>query len=56
LQEAVAKRAAELGVSEAVLASRRVLEPLLDTGEWPEALDGWRRGQLEPVLTPLIKR
>lgn len=54
LQDAVARRAAELGVSDGVLASRRTLEPLLDTGEWPDALEGWRREQLEPVLGPLL--
>ena len=37
-----------------VLASRRRLEQLLETGEWPEALAGWRREQLEPVLAPLL--
>lgn len=56
LQEAVAHRAGELGVAEGVLASRRHLEPLLDTGEWPAGLEGWRREQLEPVLGPLLAR
>lgn len=56
LQDAVARRAGELGVAEGVLASRRVLEPLLDTGEWPAALEGWRREQLEPALGPLLAR
>ena len=55
LQDAVSRRAAELGVADAVLASRRMLEPLVDTGEWPEALDGWRREQLEPVFAALLK-
>lgn len=54
LQDAVSRRAAELGIADAVLASRRTLEPLLDTGEWPEALSGWRREQLEPALAPLL--
>ncbi|WP_235893632.1 ribonuclease D [Cognatilysobacter lacus] len=56
LQDAVSRRAAELGVADAVLASRRMLEPLVDTGEWPESLEGWRREQLEPVLAPLLGR
>ncbi|MGY3264303.1 ribonuclease D [Lysobacter sp. HA35] len=56
LQDAVSKRAAELGVADAVLASRRMLEPLLDTGEWPESLEGWRREQLEPALAPLLAK
>jgi ribonuclease D len=54
LQDAVARRAAELGIAEGVLASRRTLEPLIDTGEWPAALEGWRREQLEPSLAPLL--
>ena len=56
LQDAVARRAADLGIAEGVLASRRSLEPLLDTGEWPAGLEGWRREQLEPVLAPLLTR
>lgn len=54
LQDAVARRAGDLGIAEGVLASRRMLEPLVDTGEWPESLAGWRREQLEPVLAPLL--
>lgn len=54
LQDAVAHRAGELGMAEGVLASRRHLEPLLDSGRWPESLEGWRRAQLEPVLGPLL--
>ena len=55
LRSAVASRAAELGLSEGVLASRKQLEALLlAPGEWPEALEGWRREQLEPVLAPLL--
>ncbi|WP_133498442.1 ribonuclease D [Cognatilysobacter terrigena] len=56
MQDAVSERATELGVADAVLASRRMLEPLLDTGEWPESLAGWRREQLEPALTPLLTK
>ncbi|WP_238382838.1 ribonuclease D [Cognatilysobacter segetis] len=56
LQDAVSRRAAELGVPDAVLASRRMLEPLLDSGEWPDALEGWRREQLEPALQPLLAK
>jgi ribonuclease D len=56
LQDAVAGRAAELGIAEGVLASRRSLEPLLDSGEWPASLAGWRRDELEAVLAPLLSR
>ncbi|MDX1549329.1 MAG: ribonuclease D, partial [Lysobacter spongiicola] len=54
LQAAVATRSAELGLPDGVLASRRHLEHLMDRGEWPDALAGWRREVLEPVLTPLL--
>ncbi|WP_052347246.1 ribonuclease D [Novilysobacter defluvii] len=55
LKTAVAARAAELGVPEGVLASRKHLEALLlDPGHWPAALEGWRREQLEPVLAPIL--
>ncbi|HET8819703.1 MAG TPA: ribonuclease D [Xanthomonadaceae bacterium] len=59
LQDAVAARSAELGLPDGVLASRRGLQALLGTtlaGEpqWPAALEGWRRAELEPVLAPLL--
>lgn len=54
LQDAVAARSAELGLPDGVLASRRWLEALLDHGDWPDALSGWRRAALEPGLTPLL--
>jgi len=54
LQTAVATRSAELGLPDGVLASRRHLEHLMDRGEWPDALAGWRRELLEPVLAPLL--
>ncbi len=55
LKTAVAARAAELGVPEGVLASRKHLEALLlDPGHWPPALEGWRREQLEPVFSPVL--
>lgn len=54
LQDAVAARSAELGLPDGLLASRRYLETLLDRGEWPDALAGWRREALEPSLAPLL--
>lgn len=54
LQEAVAKCSGELGLPDGVLASRRWLEALLDYGDWPDALSGWRRAALEPALAPLL--
>ncbi len=54
LQDAVAARSAELGLPDGVLASRRHLENLMDHGQWPDAMAGWRRDELEPVLRPLL--
>jgi len=54
MQDAVSTRSAELGLPDGVLASRRYLEALLDSGVWPETLSGWRKAQLEPLLAPLI--
>ena len=55
LQDAVSARTAELGLPDGVLASRRYLEALVESGRWPNALAGWRRAELEPVLAPLLK-
>ena len=55
LQDIVAARAATLGVPDGTLASRRWLEALLDDGEWPAALDGWRRGVLEAEFAAALK-
>ena len=54
LQDAVATRSADLGLPDGVLASRRWLETLLDGEDWPGALSGWRRRQLESTLAPLL--
>jgi ribonuclease D len=55
LQDAVAGRSGELALPDGVLASRRWLQALLEQGQWPPALAGWRRAQLEPVLAPLLE-
>lgn len=54
LQDAVAARSAELGLPDGVLASRRWLEALLDGKDWPGALSGWRRRELEERLAPML--
>jgi len=54
LQDAVAARTAELGLPDGVLASRKHLESYLESGQWPQALAGWRQPVLEPVLAPLL--
>jgi ribonuclease D len=54
LQDAVAGVAAALEIPEGLLCARRQLEALLDRRGWPDALAGWRRSLLEPVLAPLL--
>ena len=56
LQDAVSARSTELGLPDGILASRRYLEALQESGEWPSALSGWRRTELEPLLSPLLDR
>jgi len=55
LQDAVSAEAARLGLADGVLASRRTLEALLDGNGWPNALEGWRRPILEPLLRPILE-
>ncbi|GAB3726850.1 ribonuclease D [Luteimonas pelagia] len=60
MQDAVAQRTQALGLPDGVLASRRLLQAMLDRAArgldpWPGALDGWRRAELEPVLAPLLQ-
>ncbi len=50
MQQAVAEVASSLDLPEGMLAARRHLEVLLGEQTWPEALEGWRRPLLEPVL------
>jgi len=54
LQDAVAARSRELALPDGILASRRHLESLLESGRWPQGLGQWRRRELEPTLTPLL--
>jgi len=54
LQDAVAAHSARLGLPDGVLASRKHLEALLESGSWPLLLAGWRQRELEPVLGPLL--
>ena len=54
MQEAVAAVATSLAVPEGLLCARRHLEALLESRDWPDALEGWRRSVLEPVLMPLL--
>nr|WP_240600491.1 ribonuclease D [Lysobacter silvestris] len=50
LQAAVAKRSAELGLPDGVLASRRILQAWQDNGDWPETVSAWRRRELDALL------
>jgi ribonuclease D len=54
MQEAVAALAASLDIPDGLLCARRQLEVLLEGRGWPDALAGWRRSLLEPVLAPLL--
>ena len=54
MQDAVAALAAELGLPDGLLASRKWLEALQDGHEWPGALSGWRRTLLEPRLASIL--
>ncbi|KRG70909.1 ribonuclease D [Pseudoxanthomonas dokdonensis] len=56
MQEVVATRTAELGLPDGVLASRKLLEQLLESGQWPPALSGWRHAELAPLLKPLLTK
>ena len=55
LQDAVSARSAELGLPDGLLASRKHLEALLESGQWPQPLAGWRRRELEATLQPLLQ-
>ncbi len=54
LQQAVADVAREQDLPDGVLASRRWLEALLESGEWPDALQGWRQVLLAPRFAPIL--
>lgn len=54
MKDAVDRQASELGLPPGLLCPRKVLEEYLTTGEWPEFLDGWRRGVLHERLSGLL--
>ena len=56
MQEAVVSAAQAHGLPEGLLCARRHLEALLEGRGWPDALAGWRRELLEPVLAPFLPR
>lgn len=54
MQEAVATIARSLELPEGLLCARKHMEALLEGRGWPDALLGWRKALLEPVLAPLL--
>lgn len=54
MKEAVVAIAAELDIPDGLLCARRHLEAFVFDGQWPEALEGWRREVLYPRLAPLL--
>ena len=55
LQQAVLAKAQELDVPEGLLCSRKHLEYLLETGEWPAALQGWRQDVLAEPFKAILE-
>lgn len=54
MKESVVALAAELNVPDGLLCARRHLEALVFDHEWPEALEGWRKGLLYETLMEKI--
>jgi ribonuclease D len=54
MQEVVAHQAQVLGLPDGLLASRKHLEAMLETGQWLPALGQWRHEQLAAPLAPLL--
>lgn len=54
LQQAVLDKAQALGVPEGLLCSRKHLEYLLETGQWPPALQGWRQTLLQDGFNRIL--
>ncbi|MEZ5464601.1 MAG: ribonuclease D [Lysobacteraceae bacterium] len=56
IRKAITDLAERLEIPDGLLCNRRLAESLVATGEWPEALQGWRRELLEPELTSLLQK
>lgn len=54
MKGAVADLADRLDLPSGLLCPRKHLETLVFDGQWPEALDGWRRELLQSHLMPLL--
>lgn len=56
LQAVVAEHAAALDLPEGLVCARKHLEAFLVDGQWPTALDGWRRDVLEAPMRETLRR
>ncbi len=54
MKQTVDRIAGELDLPPGLLCPRKVLEEYAVTAEWPEFLEGWRRGVLHEPLTTLL--
>ncbi|WP_430390344.1 ribonuclease D [Dyella sp. 20L07] len=54
MKDCVDQRATELDLPSGLLCPRKVLEEYVVTAQWPDFLEGWRRGVLEDSLTRLL--
>lgn len=54
MKECVDKRAVDLDLPAGLLCPRKVLEEYVVTAQWPDFLEGWRRGVLHDELTRLL--
>jgi ribonuclease D len=54
MKDVVDRLATELDLPSGLLCPRKVLEEYVVTAEWPEFLEGWRRGVLHERLTTLL--
>jgi ribonuclease D len=54
MKDVVDRLALELDLPAGLLCPRKVLEEYVTTGEWPDFLEGWRRGLLHEPLASLL--
>jgi len=54
MKDCVDKRAANLDLPAGLLCPRKVLEEYVVTAQWPDFLEGWRRGVLHEELSRLL--
>ncbi|NUO71850.1 MAG: ribonuclease D, partial [Frateuria sp.] len=54
MKDSVDRLALELDLPPGLLCPRKVLEEYVTTGDWPEFLEGWRRGVLHERLVALL--